>query len=236
MKIIDIKALSLICKKDTEQDILFVVDNTFASPVFQLPLVLGADLVMHSTTKYIGGHSDLVGGALMTNNSYLHERLKFVQFAAGAVSGPIECFLLLRSIKTLALRMQQHHHNGLLVARFLEQHPLVEDLIHPGLASHPQHSLAQKQMTGYSGMLSFRLKGGIKQVSKFCENLNLIELAESLGGVESLINHPEAMTHASVPKPMREKLGIGENLLRLSVGIESSDDLIQDLEQALASV
>lgn len=235
MKIIDIKALASLCHKE-KRGITFVVDNTFASPIFQSPLEMGADIVMHSTTKYIGGHSDLVGGALMMNDQKLYENLKFIQFAAGAVSGPIECFLLLRSIKTLAIRMQQHHKNGLLVAEFLQQHPKVEDLLHPGLASHPQHLLARSQMTGYSGMLSFRLKGRMDDVTKFCQDLKLIELAESLGGVESLINHPETMTHASVPKAMREKLGINENLLRLSVGIESSEDLIGDLDQALSKM
>jgi cystathionine beta-lyase/cystathionine gamma-synthase len=233
MKIIDIEALSSMAKRSGA---LLVVDNTFASPVFQSPLEMGADMVMHSTTKYIGGHSDIIGGAVMLSDDGLHERLKYVQFAAGAVPGPFECFLLLRSVKTLAVRMQQHHVNGLKIAEFLEQHNQVEALFHPGLASHPFHELARKQMRGFSGMLSFRLKGDFEKTTKFVQSLKIFELAESLGGVESLVNHPETMTHASVPEALRKELGIGPNLLRLSVGIESADDLISDLEQAFKAI
>jgi cystathionine beta-lyase/cystathionine gamma-synthase len=233
MKIIDIEALSSMAKRSGA---LLVVDNTFASPVFQSPLEMGADMVMHSTTKYIGGHSDIIGGAVMLSDDGLHERLKYVQFAAGAVPGPFECFLLLRSVKTLAVRMQQHHVNGLKIAEFLEKHNQVEALFHPGLASHPFHELARKQMRGFSGMLSFRLKGDFEKTTKFVQSLKIFELAESLGGVESLVNHPETMTHASVPEALRKELGIGPNLLRLSVGIESADDLISDLEQAFKAI
>lgn len=230
MKIIDIAELSGIAKK---AGATLVVDNTFASPIFQSPLELGADLIVHSTTKYIGGHSDIIGGAVMTSDDQLYEQIKFIQFAAGAVPGPLESFLLLRSIKTLAVRMRQHHENGLAVGRFLESHPKIEAVFHPGLESHPQYALASKQMRGFSGMLSFRLAADFEKTTQFVQNLKLFELAESLGGVESLINHPEKMTHASVPEELRRELGIGPNLLRLSVGIEAADDLIQDLEQAL---
>jgi cystathionine beta-lyase/cystathionine gamma-synthase len=231
LKILDCQKLAELAHK---HGALFAVDNTFASPMFQSPLELGADLVMHSTTKYIGGHSDIIGGAVMTSDEKLYEAIKFVQFAAGAVPGPFECFMLLRSIKTLGVRMRQHHENGLTVARFLENHAAVEAVFHPGLPSHPQHDLAEKQMRGYSGMVSFRLAGDFTKVTRFVQSLELFELAESLGGVESLINHPEQMTHASVPEDLRRKLGIGPNLLRLSVGIESAEDLVADLEQALS--
>lgn len=230
MKIIDIAAIAKMAK---QHSIVTVVDNTFASPIFQSPLELGADLVMHSTTKYIGGHSDIIGGAIMTSNGELHEKIKFVQFAAGAVPGPIEAFLLLRSIKTLGVRMQRHEQNAQQVAEFLESHAKVEGVFYPGLASHPQAQLAREQMRGFSGMLSFRLQGGLQEATRFSQSLKIFELAESLGGVESLVNHPETMTHASVPPEQRVKLGIGPNLLRLSIGIESADDLIADLKQAL---
>ena len=231
LKVIDIEFMHGIAK---EKQAILVVDNTFASPIFQNPIDLGADIVLHSTTKYIGGHSDIIGGAVMTSDSELHERLKFVQFAAGAVPGPIECFLLLRSIKTLAIRMEAHAKNALKVASFLESHPNIEKVYYPGLPSHPQHGLAKKQQSGFSGMVSFVLKGSFDDVKKFMDRLKLFELAESLGGVESLINHPELMTHASVPEPLRKKLGIGPNLIRLSCGIEDSQDLIADLEQAFS--
>ena len=213
---------------------LLVVDNTFPSPAFQSPLDLGADLVVHSTTKYIGGHSDLIGGAIMTRNKELFDQLKFVQFAAGAVPSPFESFLLHRSIKTLAVRMQQHERNAFAVAEFLSGHSLVERVFYPGLESHPDHHIAKQQMKGFSGMVSFDLRGSYEQVIKFIKSLKVFSLAESLGGVESLINHPERMTHASVPEALRKKLGIVHSLLRLSVGIESSDDLIADLKQAFA--
>lgn len=233
LKIIDIPALAALAKK---KQALTVVDNTFASPIFQAPLTLGADLVMHSTTKYIGGHSDVIGGAVMTSNKDLYEQIKYIQFAAGAVPGPFEAFLLLRSIKTLAIRMQQHEVNATKIAEFLESHARVEQVFYPGLSSHPQHRLATEQMRGFSGMLSFRLKADFDGTTRFVQALNLFELAESLGGVESLINHPEKMTHASVPPELRAALGIGPNLLRLSVGIESVSDLLGDLEQAFKSL
>ncbi|MFW7380366.1 MAG: cystathionine gamma-synthase [Oligoflexus sp.] len=233
MKIIDIAGVADLAKKTGA---VLVVDNTFASPVFQSPLELGADIVMHSTTKYIGGHSDIIGGAVMTSNEELHEQIRFVQFAAGAVPGPHECFLLLRSIKTLAIRMRQHHENGLELAKYLAEQAKVEAVFHPGIESHPQFSLAQKQMRGFSGMLSFRIAGDFAKTTQFVQSLRLFELAESLGGVESLINHPEKMTHASVPENLRRQLGIGPNLLRLSVGIESAADLIADLEQAFQQI
>lgn len=210
------------------------VDNTFASPFFQRPLPLGADIVAHSTTKYIAGHSDLVGGALVTSQPDLHERLRFLQNAVGAVPGPNDVFLTLRGIKTLPLRMREHARNALEVARFLEPHPLVRRVIFPGLPSHPQHALARHQMSGFSGMVSFELSGGRPSAFTFLSALKLIVLAESLGGVESLVSHPATMTHASVPPEIREKKGIGEGLIRLSVGIEDVEDLIADLDQALA--
>lgn len=230
MKVLDIQALSRAAKS---VGAILVVDNTFCSPIFQKPLKLGADIVVHSTTKYIGGHSDLIGGAVMTSSPSLSEELRFIQFAAGAVPSPIECFLLLRSIKTLALRMKQHQKNGLAIAKFLETHPKIKRVYHPGLSSHPQHQLAKEQMLGHSGMLSFDFKGDYADVLVFLKRLKLFCLAESLGGVESLINHPEKMTHASVPEDLRKKLGIGPTLLRISVGIEDEADMIEDLKQAL---
>mgnify|MGYP001246249222 CR=1 FL=1 len=231
LKIVDIEAVASIAK---DCGATLVVDNTFASPVFQSPLSLGADLVLHSTTKYIGGHSDIIGGAVMTSNTELFEKIKFVQFAAGAVPSPMECFLLHRSIKTLAVRMQQHNANGMRVAEFLAEHPQVDAIFYPGHSSHPQHLLAKKQMRGFSGMVSFNLKGSFDDVKAFLKRLRVFSLAESLGGVESLVNHPELMTHASVPEDMRRKLGIGPNLIRLSVGIESAEDIVADLNQALS--
>lgn len=230
MRVIDIQAVAAEAKK---VGALVVVDNTFASPVFQSPLKLGGDVVLHSTTKYLGGHSDLIGGCVMLNDQNLYDQLRFVQFAAGAVPGVMECFLLHRSLKTLAIRMVQHEKNALRVAQFLETHPKILKVLYPGLESHPQHTLAKRQMSGFSGMVSFYLDGDFEQTSAFLARLKIFLLAESLGGVESLINHPERMTHASVPKETREKLGIGPNLLRLSCGIEDADDLIADLKQAL---
>jgi cystathionine beta-lyase/cystathionine gamma-synthase len=230
MRVIDIQAVAHEAKK---VGATVVVDNTFASPVFQSPLGLGADLVMHSTTKYLGGHSDLIGGCVMVNDHSLYEQLRFIQFAAGAVPGVMECFLLHRSLKTLAIRMMQHEKNGLEVARFLENHPKVQRVLYPGLESHPQHALAKRQMSGFSGMVSFYLDGDFDKTCQFISRLKLFLLAESLGGVESLVNHPERMTHASVPAETRKKLGIGPNLVRLSCGIEAAEDLIGDLQQAL---
>ena len=230
LKIVDIKAIR---KLADDANALLVVDNTFASPIFQKPIALGADLVMHSTTKYIGGHSDIIGGAVMTDNKELFEKVKYVQFAAGAVPGPFESFLLLRSIKTLAIRMQKHAENALAVAEFLQTSDKVKEVFYPGLDCHPSHGLAKEQMNGFGGMVSFNLKGSYDDVVTFTQKIKVFALAESLGGVESLLNHPEQMTHASVPEPLRRKLGIGPNLIRLSVGIESAEDLIADLKQAL---
>jgi cystathionine beta-lyase/cystathionine gamma-synthase len=229
MKVIDIRAMA---KHAKAVGATLVVDNTFASPIFQNPLALGADIVVHSTTKYIGGHSDIIGGAVMTNSAELFEQLKFVQFAAGAVPAPFECFLLLRSIKTLAVRMAQHEKNALQVAEFLSDHNKVRLVHYPGLKSNPGHALAKEQMHGFSGMVSFDHAGSYQDVVAFLTKLKVFALAESLGGVESLVNHPEQMTHASVPAELRAKLGIGPTLIRLSVGIESADDLIADLKQA----
>ena len=230
LRVVDISALSAIADK---HGALTVVDNTFASPIFQQPLALGADLVMHSSTKYIGGHSDLIGGAVMINKAELAEKLKFIQFAAGSVNSPFECFLLLRSIKTLAIRMNKHHANAMFLAEALSESEDLAEVAYPGLPSHPQFELARRQMQGFSGIISIRVKGGVQRVQKFLTSLRIFALAESLGGVESLANHPETMTHASVPPDLRVKLGISSDLVRLSVGIEDRDDLLHDLEQAL---
>ena len=233
LKIIDIEAVANIAKKVGATT---VVDNTFASPIFQTPLELGADIILHSTTKYIGGHSDLVGGALMLNDDTLFEELKFIQFAAGAVNSPTECFYLLRSIKTLSLRMKKHQENALAFAQALEKLDVFSEVIYPGLESHPQHALAKKQMNGFSGIVSARLKGSFDDVVKFMQSLNVIALAESLGGVESLANHPETMTHASVPPDHRKVIGITHDLIRFSIGIEDASDLIDDVNQAAKAV
>ncbi|MEY4063911.1 MAG: hypothetical protein RIR26_119 [Pseudomonadota bacterium] len=230
LRIVDITAVAALARA---HGALTVVDNTFASPIFQQPLRMGADIVLHSTTKYIGGHSDLVGGALMLNDDALAEQLRFIQFAGGAVNAPQECFILLRSIKTLALRMQRHHENACIVADALSRLDSFSEVIFPGLESHPQHALARHQMSGYAGMVSVRMKGSFQDVKNFLRRLRVFSLAESLGGVESLVNHPETMTHASVPPEHRKKIGIDSNLLRFSVGIESAEDLVEDLRQAL---
>ena len=231
LKLCDIKEISEVAK---EKNILVVVDNTFASPFFQKPLDLGADIVVHSTTKYIAGHSDVVGGAVMVSNDELFEKLKFVQNAVGAIQSPFDSYLVIRGIKTLAIRMRTHEENAKAVAYFLENHPKVKRVIYPGLESHPQHELAKKQMSGFGGIVTFEIKGGLPAAKKFLERLNIFLLAESLGGVESLAEHPATMTHASIPKEELDKIGITEGLIRLSVGIEDKDDLINDLEQALA--
>lgn len=210
-----------------------VVDNTFASPYFQRPLTLGADVVVHSATKYLGGHSDLVHGIVATNDAAIAEQLKFLQNAVGAVPGPMECWLCLRSVKTLAIRMEQHARNAQRVAEYLEHHPAVKAIHYPGLPSHPQHELAKAQMSGFGGMISIEL-GSLEKAVAVTKALRLFTLAESLGGVESLVCHPVSMTHGSVPVTQREKLGITEGLIRLSVGIEDADDLLEDLKQALA--
>lgn len=211
------------------RQITTVVDNTFASPVFQSPLALGADIVLHSTTKYIGGHSDMLGGALIVKRDDLAQQIKFLQFAAGAIPAPFESFLLARSIRTLHLRMQRHQENALRIAQALEQSGRFAAVIYPGLPSHPQHALAKKQMRGFGGIISVRIQGGKSAAENFFQQLRLFKLAESLGGVESLVNHPETMTHASVPPARRQKLGIDGGLVRLSVGIENCDDLLADL-------
>jgi cystathionine gamma-lyase len=211
---------------------LSVVDNTFATPCFQRPLELGADIVLHSTTKYLNGHSDMVGGMLVTNRDDLAERIGFLQNSAGAVPGPFDCWLALRGTKTLALRMRQHDANGRRIAEWLTKHPKVDRVYYPGLPSHPQHDLACRQMKGFGGMISIEL-GSVERARRFAERTRIFVLAESLGGVESLIGHPASMTHASVPPEMRRAMGLTDSLVRLSVGIEDVEDLIGDLEQAL---
>ncbi len=230
LKILDIAALSAMART---RGVRTVVDNTFASPYFQLPLQLGADIVMHSVTKYMNGHSDVVGGVIVTSDDKIHDDLKFIQNSCGGVPAPLDCFLVLRGLKTLHVRMERHAQNALAIARYLEKHPKVEKVIYPGLESHPQHVLARKQMKGFSGMITIFLKGGLPEARTFLEKVKLFTLAESLGGVESLIEHPAIMTHASVPAETREQLGIHDNLVRLSVGIEDQADLISDLERAL---
>ena len=230
INIFDIKALSIISKA---KNLLLVVDNTFASPYLQNPINLGADIVMHSATKYLAGHSDVVLGALMLNDDEIAEKLYFIQNASGAVPGPQDCFLTLRGIKTLHVRMQRHCENAHKVANFLYNHEMVEKVYWPGLHSHKNHDVAKKQMSGFGGMLSFRIKDFNKnQTIKFLEKLHLFTLAESLGGVESLCGHPATMTHASIPVEEREKSGVTDSLIRLSVGIEDVDDLIEDLKNA----
>lgn len=231
MKLVDIKA---VCDLVKDQDILVAVDNTFASPYLQRPLDLGADIVMHSATKYLGGHSDVIAGALVAKDRELGEKLHFIQFASGGILGPHDSYLVLRGIKTLALRMQRHSENGQKIAEFLQNHPKVKDVIYPGLASHPQHDLAKRQMpNGFGGMVSFNFKSGEKaDAVKFLENVKVFTLAESLGGVESLANHPALMTHASIPADKRAEIEITDDLVRLSVGIEDAEDLIADLESA----
>lgn len=231
LKISDVAAISALAKKNGA---LTVVDNTFMSPYFQNPLTQGADIVLHSMTKFINGHSDVVGGALMFNSDEIRDKIFFYQNAIGPSQSPFDSWLVLRGLKTLAVRMKQHEQNAIKIANFLEKHPKVERVIYPGLKSHPQHELAAKQMKGYGGMITFFLKGGIAESRKFLENVKIFALAESLGGVESLVDHPAIMTHASIPKDVREGLGIFDNLIRLSVGIEDCDDLIRDLENAFS--
>jgi len=231
MNVVDIQAVSVIAQAN---DILLAVDNTFASPYLQNPLLLGADIVMHSATKYIAGHSDVILGALIVNSDDLEERLRFVQNASGAVPGPMDCFLTLRGIKTLAVRMERHCYNGRKIAEFLNQSSLIERVYWPGFTNHLNHSVAKKQMRGFGGMISFITKSSnYEKAIKIIENLKIFTLAESLGGVESLAGHPASMTHASIPKKLREKSGVLDSLIRLSVGIEDSQDLIDDIDQAL---
>ncbi len=233
LKISDIAAIVKLAKKVKAK---VVVDNTFMSPYFQKPLSLGADIVMHSMTKYINGHSDVVGGALMLNEGPFCDKLRFLQNAVGPCLAPFDSWLILRGIKTLAVRMEATGKNAMKVAEYLEKHKKVQSVVYPGLKSHPQHALAKKQASGFSGMITFFVKGGLKESRKFLESVELFALAESLGGVESLVEHPAIMTHASVPANIRKDLGIHDNLIRLSVGIEHIDDLIADLDQAFAKI
>jgi cystathionine gamma-lyase len=231
LKLIDIRA---ICSLRSPGQVV-VVDNTFATPYFQQPIALGADISVHSTTKYIGGHSDVIGGIAITDDSRLHEILKFHQNTLGAIPSPLDAWLTMRGAKTLALRMREHARNAQRVAEFLEDHAEVAQVYYPGLSSHPQHELAKRQMTGYTGMVSFVLNGPPERALDFARRTKLFSLAESLGGVESLISHPARMTHGSIPKEKREELGVTDSLLRLSVGIEDVDDLIEDLRAALTA-
>ncbi|WP_101925641.1 MULTISPECIES: cystathionine gamma-synthase [Luteimonas] len=231
LKIVDIQAIADIAHR---RGLIVVVDNTFASPILQRPIEHGADIVMHSATKYLNGHSDMVGGMLVVgDNAELAEQLAFLQNSAGAVQGPFDSFLALRGLKTLHLRMKAHCDNAQALAEFLDAHPAVEQVIYPGLASHPQHALANRQMDGFGGIISVRIKGGFEAAKRFCERTELFTLAESLGGVESLVNHPAVMTHASVPVERRAALGIHDDLVRLSVGVENYKDLEVDLANAL---
>jgi cystathionine gamma-lyase len=238
LKVVDLAAIATIAKK---HGIISVCDNTFATPMLQRPLEMGFDIVMHSVTKYLGGHSDVVGGALVTNRADLAEKLRFLQNAIGGVMGPFDAYLALRGVKTLAVRMQRHCESAMHIAQWLEKHPKVERVVYPGLASHAQHAIAKKQMQlagkpAFGGMITIFIRGGLAESRRFLENVHMFALAESLGGVESLIEHPAIMTHASVPAESRKALGISDNLVRLSVGIEHQQDLINDLEKALAHV
>ncbi len=230
MKLIDLEAIANIAN---EHKLLAVADNTFATPVLQRPLELGYDLVVHSATKYLNGHSDMVGGVVVVRDEALGEKLWFLQNSVGAVQGPFDSFLALRGLKTLAVRMQRHCENAARIAQWLESHSQVTKVIYPGLKSHPQHALAERQMSAAGGMISLVVKGGLDGARRMLERCELFTLAESLGGVESLVNHPAIMTHASVPEGIRARLGMGDDLIRLSVGIEDVDDLIADLDQAL---
>jgi len=232
MEITDIAAAAAVAHR---HGALLAVDNTFMSPYFQRPLELGADIVVHSTTKYLNGHSDGVGGAVMLNDAALAERLKFLQNAAGAILGPFDSWLVLRGVKTLAVRMERHNQNGLAVAQFLARHPKVKKVYYPGLTSHPQHALARKQMSGFGGMIAFET-GALENARTVLNSVRLCALAESLGGVETLISHPATMTHASVPAEERQRIGITDGLVRISVGIEDVEDLISDLDQALSRI
>jgi cystathionine beta-lyase/cystathionine gamma-synthase len=232
LKLVDIEKVSAIAKKN---QILVVMDNTFATPILQQPLSLGCDIVLHSATKYLNGHSDVVNGVVVIgDNSELAGRMKHLQNAIGGVASPFDSFLCLRGLKTLALRMERHCQNAIMIAQWLEQHPKIERVIYPGLKSHPQHELAKRQMRDFGGMITIILKGDLSDSRRFLERCHLFALAESLGGVESLIDHPAIMTHATIPAGVRKQLGIEDGLVRLSVGVEHVDDLIGDLEKALA--
>ncbi len=233
MNIADIKAIATLAK---ENKLLLCVDNTFASPALQNPLTLGADIVMHSATKYLGGHSDVIQGALVINDKALRDELYFIQKSCGAVPGPMDCFLVLRGIKTLGIRMERHSQNGEKIAHYLKAHPAVKKVYWPGFEDHPGHAIAKEQMKSFGGMISFELKNdSMEAARKLLSSTHLFSLAESLGGVESLINHPASMTHASIPREERIKNGLSDTLIRLSVGIEDADDLIADLEHAIQS-
>ncbi len=233
MRIVDIRQISRISKK---AHALLVVDNTFMSPYLQNPLEYGADIVVHSTTKYLGGHSDLIGGATITKDEDVQSRLKYLQNAVGAIPGPLDCYLVLRGVKTLAVRMDRHNENATTISELLAKQPKVEKVNYPGLPDHPQRSIIKRQMRGNGGMLSFQLKGGFNQCKKLLNSLRVFTVAESLGGVESLIEHPASMTHASVPRERRLRLGISDNLIRVSVGIEDAEDLVQDLDRGFKVV
>ena len=230
LRLIDINAVSKIARKNK---ILLAVDNTFLSPYFQKPLEHGADISHHSTTKYLGGHSDVVGGAVIINNDELYQKLKFYQNAVGAIPSPFDSWLVLRGVKTLAIRMKKHEENAIKIAEFLDHHKKVKSVNYPGLKSHPQYELAKKQMSGFGGMISFEINGGKNVAKKVIESTKIFSLAESLGGVESLIGYPLTMTHAGIPDEHKKALGITESLIRISVGIEDVEDLIKDLRQAL---
>jgi cystathionine gamma-lyase len=233
MRIVDIRQISKISKKARA---LLVVDNTFMSPYLQNPIIHGADIAVHSTTKYLGGHSDLIGGASVTKDEAVQTRLKYLQNAVRAVPGPLDCYLVLRGIKTLAVRMERHGENSKAISELLTKQPKVEKVNYPGLPDHPQRNIIKRQMRGNGGMLSFQLKGSFNQCKKFLTSLRVFTVAESLGGVESLIEHPASMTHASVPKERRLNLGIYDNLIRISVGIEDVEDLIQDLDRGFKAI
>ncbi|MDR1171927.1 MAG: aminotransferase class I/II-fold pyridoxal phosphate-dependent enzyme [Bacteroidales bacterium] len=233
MKICDISAIAAIAHRN---GMIVVVDNTFLSPYFQRPVELGADIVVHSTTKYIGGHSDALGGAIVTSDELLHEKLKTMQNSTGGVLSPFDSYLNIRGIKTLAIRMEQHQKNAFIIARFLEKHPNVEKVYYPGLEYHPGHDIVKRQTTGFGGMLSFNIKGDIKTTKTFLKKLKLFAIAESLGGVESLIELPTLMTHSTVPEDVKQAIGITDTLIRISVGLEDADDLVADLKQALDAV
>jgi cystathionine gamma-synthase/cystathionine gamma-lyase len=230
LKIFDIAAIADYGRK---KNVISVVDNTFATPFFQKPLVLGADIVVHSTTKYINGHSDLIGGAVIVNDEGLYEKIKLVQKSVGAVPSPFDSWLTLRGVKTLAIRMRQHEKNAIEVARFLKKHPNAVEVYFPGLEDHPGHDIAKKQMTGFGGIVSFQIKGGLAEANDFFKKLKIFQLADSLGGVESLANYSALMTHEAFPVELRKKIGVTDNLIRLSVGIEHIDDLLADLKNAL---
>ncbi|MBF0330785.1 MAG: cystathionine gamma-synthase [Candidatus Omnitrophica bacterium] len=232
LKLIDIKALAKITKK---AGVLLAVDNTFASPYLQKPLLLGADIVVHSTTKYIAGHSDLIGGAVVLNDKAIFDQLKFYQNATGAIPGPWDVWLTIRGLRTLSVRMREHDANARYLAKFLDKHPAVKKVYYPGLPSHPQHALAKKQMAGFGGMISIELKGGLKAVERFVKVLKIFRLGESLGGVESLMTYPAKMSHGSVPREERLARGITDDFLRISVGIEDKEDLRADLAAALVA-